>query len=134
MPITYELRPDDRVVVFVHSGTVPDDEFISFYKTFFENTQFDKSFNLLVDLRQTDSSIRSTEALQQFAEYILQHYANIADRPKIAVVAPEDIAFGLARMYEAFSGLVPWEFVVFRTAESALAWLGLPENLLEAHD
>ena len=27
---------------------------------------------------------------------------------------------------------VPWEFAVFRAADAALAWLGLPENMI--HD
>jgi hypothetical protein len=54
-----------------------------------------------------------------------------AEKPKVAVVAPEDVSYGLARMYEGFTNDVPWEFVVFRAAAAALAWLGLPENLMD---
>ena len=38
-------------------------------------------------------------------------------------MAPADNPFGLARMYEALSARVPWEFRVFRDEDSALAWL-----------
>lgn len=131
MPITYQLKPDERVVILVHVGAVSDAEFLSFYKALYENNIFDNSFNLLVDLRQTESSVRSSTALNELANFIGRQYLNATVRPKVAVVAPEDISFGLARMYEIFSGDVPWEFVVFRAADAALAWLGLPENLMD---
>lgn len=134
MPITYQLKPDERLVVLVHVGVVTDDEFLSFYKALYEDARFDKSFNLLVDLRQTESSVRSAAALNEFADFVRGQYVSTTAPPKVAVVAPEDISFGLARMYEFFSGTVPWEFVVFREADAALAWLGLPEDLMEDFD
>ena len=134
MPITYQLKPDERLVILVHVGAVTDDEFLSFYKALYEDTRFDKSFNLLVDLRQTESSVRSAAALNEFADFMRRQFASTTARPKVAVVAPKDISFGLARMYEVFSGDVPWEFVVFRAADAALAWLGLSENLMNDVD
>ncbi len=134
MPITYQLKPDERVVILVHVGAVSDAEFLSFYRALYNNKIFDNSFNLLVDLRKTESSVRSSTALNELASFMGRQYENTTVRPKVAVVAPEDISFGLARMYETFSGDVPWEFVVFRAADAALAWLGLPENLLDNFD
>jgi hypothetical protein len=134
MPITYQLKPDERLVILIHVGAVSDDEFLSFYKALFEDSRFDKSFNLLIDLRQAESSVRSTAALNKFAHFVRQQFVNTTARPKVAVVASEDISFGLARMYEVLSGAVPWEFVVFRTANAALAWLGLSENLMDDLD
>ncbi|UCF93005.1 MAG: hypothetical protein JSW39_02280 [Desulfobacterales bacterium] len=134
MPITYQLKPDERLVLLVHVGAVSDDEFLSFYKALYEDTQFDKSFNLLVDLRQTESAVRSAGALNEFADFMRGQFVDTTARSKVAVVAPEDISFGLARMYEVFSGDVPWEFAVFRAAEAASAWLGLSENLMNGLD
>jgi hypothetical protein len=134
MPITYQLKPDARLVILVHVGAVTDDEFLSFYKALYEDTRFDKSFNVLVDLRQTESSVRSAAALNQFADFIRRQFVNTTIRPKVGVVAPKDISFGFARMYEVISGDVPWEFVVFRAADAALAWLGLSENLMNDLD
>ena len=134
MPITYQSKPDERLVILIHVGAVSDDEFLSFYKALYEDTRFDKSFNLLVDLRQAESSVRSTAALNEFAHFVRRQFVNTTVRPKVAVVASEDISFGLARMYEALSGAVPWEFVVFRAASAALAWLGLSENLMDDLD
>ena len=134
MPITYQLKPEERLVIIVHAGTVTDDKFLSFYKASYKDSRFDKSFNLLVDLRHAENSVRSATALNELAGFMRKQYADTTARPKVAVVAPEDISFGLARMYEVFSGDVPWEFAVFRAADAALAWLGLSENLMNDPD
>ncbi|MGD8761551.1 MAG: STAS/SEC14 domain-containing protein [Desulfobacteraceae bacterium] len=134
MPITYQLKPDERLVILVHVGTVTDDEFLSFYKTLYEDTRFDKSFNLLVDLRQAESSVRSTGALDEFADFMRRQFVASTARLKVAVVAPKDISFGLARMYKVFSDDMPWEFEVFRAVEAALAWLGLSASLMNDLD
>lgn len=57
------------------------------------------------------------------------------DAPKeasrFAIVAPDDLAFGLGRMYQAYRGLdqrSTKRVGVFRTMAQALAFLGLEEN------
>jgi hypothetical protein len=131
MPITCDFRPDAKLAIFVHVGIVPDDEFLSSYRSFLEDPRFDPSFNLLVDLRRTSSTPRSSGALRTLAQFIRGVFRHNAVRPKVAVIAPEDLSFGLARMYEAFSESVLWEFAVFRAADAALAWLGAPEELMD---
>ena len=134
MPIQYQIKPDEKLVILVHIGTVNDDEFLSFYKALYENPQFDISYNQLVDLRKTESSVRSTAALREFANIAEQYYSDVSAQPKIAVVAPEDISFGLARMYEVFSDSVPWKFSVFRDIDTALEWLGVSKKLIDDID
>ena len=129
MNIEYFVRPEHNLVVFVQTGRVPDDQFLNFYKSFFESDAFDLPLNILVDLRETSSSSRSPETLLRFAELAEKKLADVDNRTKVAVVAPRDTSFGLARMYEILSGPVDWDFVVFRATAAALAWLGLPENL-----
>ncbi len=129
MTIESHVRPEHNMTIFVHTGRVPDDEFLAFYKSFFESDTFKPPMNLLVDLRETNSSSRSQEALLRFAELAEAKLADITASTKVAVVAPKDLSFGLARMYEVLSDSVHWNFVVFRAMDAALAWLGLPEDL-----
>ena len=130
MPITYHLKPDERLVIIVHDGVVNDNEFLRFYKTLYEDDRIDKSFNLLVDLHKAKSAVRSPSALNELAQFLQGQFENTSARPKGAVVAPKDASFGMARMYSLFKEDVPWEYEVFRTTDAALAWLGLPENPL----
>lgn len=44
------------------------------------------------------------------------------------MVAPRDVSFGLARMYEMSSTDIPRDFVVFRDLDAAAAWLGIPDD------
>jgi hypothetical protein len=41
----------------------------------------------------------------------------------VAVIAPESLAFGMARLWSGFTRDLGWESQVFRDAESAKAWL-----------
>ena len=129
MTIESHVRPEYKLAIFVHTGRVPDDEFLAFYKAFFESDTFKPPMNILVDLRETHSSSRSPDALLRFAESVEEKLADITASTKVAVVAPKDLSFGLARMYEVLADSVHWNFVVFRAMDAALAWLGLPEDL-----
>lgn len=130
MPIESCIRPEHNLAVVVHAGKVPDNEFLSFYKSFFGSGAFKAPMNILVDLRETNSTARSPEALLRFAEFVQAKPSGITASTKVAVVAPKDLSFGLARMYETLSNSVQWNFVVFRAMDAALAWLGLPEDLI----
>jgi hypothetical protein len=130
MTIEFDARPENNLLILVHAGTTTDEEFQAFYRSLFESGSIDPSMNLLVDLREADSSPRSPEVLNQFAEFVEQTFSNSSTIPKVAVVAPKDLSFGLARMYQVFANSVPWNFVVFRAMDAALAWLRVPEDLM----
>lgn len=129
VPITHHIHQDLKLIVSIHEGPVRDDEFLASHRELFASRRFDCAFNRVIDLRRTDSRFRSPDALREFAEYFAKHYERCEAAPKTAVIAPGDVSYGMARMYEAFVHRVPGEFVVFRTAHEALAWLGLPEEL-----
>ena len=130
MTIEYNISPEYNLIIIVHKRTIKDDEFLAFYRSLFKSDSFDPSMNFLVDLRETDSTPRTSDALRQFAEFARRILGDAGTPQKVAVVAPNDISFGLARMYEVLSNDVPWDFVVFRSMEAALAWLGVPEDLI----
>ena len=98
MPIRHDIRADLALVISTHVGTVPDDEFHASYRALFEDARFDLAFNRLVDLRNTHSGARSSGALVTFARYVQELYRNTEAAPRTAVIAPNDISFGLARL------------------------------------
>jgi len=46
---------------------------------------------------------------------------------KTAIVGSKDIEYGLARMYEAYTGLenLPYEYKIFKNVDEAKEWLGI---------
>ena len=131
MPITINTIPEHNLVIFSHTGEIPDNEFIEFYGRHFQGDTFDSNKKLLIDLREADSRPRNPDTLRQFAEFVKEHINDPAKPPKVAIVAPKSLTFGLARMYQAYTDTVPWEFVVFRAIDAALAWLNVPEDIID---
>jgi hypothetical protein len=134
MPITYHLKPNENLVLIVHVGIVPDDEFLSFYKKFYRDTIAGKSLNHLVDLRQAKSYERSTEALRKLPHLMQEHFSKLDIRPKVAVIAPDVLSFALARIFESHSSPIPFSFHVFKTVDKGLEWLDAPGSLLDDLD
>jgi hypothetical protein len=132
MAIECRTLAEHKLVILKHVGTIPDDEFLDFYKKLFKSDTFDPTMNLLVDLREADSTSRSSEVLFQLAEFAKSTLSDVPTKPKVVVIAPKELSFGLAKMYEAFSYMVPWEFVVFHSTDTALEWLDLPDDLLNS--
>lgn len=130
MPIRHQLRPDLGLVLSKHTGMVSDAEFLESYRALLDDPEYDLGLSRLVDLRDADSSARSSEALRSIATHLKRRYKGSDLAPRTAVVAPRDLSFGLARMYQAFSEVVPGDVVVFRSVDAALAWLGVSDEAI----
>lgn len=131
MPITLHFNPEAKLIICVHTGRVLNNQFLNCYKSMVESDLFTAATNLLIDLRQTDSSPRNQEVLRQVADLVKLKLADAGTYPKIAVIAPKDVSFGMARMYQFLTDSIPWDFVVFRSADTALAWLRAPADLMD---
>jgi len=131
MPIKRHFRRERNLLILEHIGTVSDEEFLAFYKSLYGDDRFVVSMDQLVDLRRADSTPRSPEVLRQFAQFVMDQYPIAASPVNIAVVAPKDLSYGLARMYDAFSQRIPWIFEIFRDLDAAADWLGLPRDFVE---
>lgn len=130
MPITIIRRPEQKLIIITHTGEISDSEFLEFYWRFFQGEKFDPDLKMLIDLREADSRPRGSDTLRQFAGFVKEHFNNPPTPPKVAVVAPKSLTFGLARMYQSYADSVPWDFVVFRAVDAALAWLDVPEDII----
>jgi hypothetical protein len=77
----------------------------------------------LVDVTDvTELSITRDDVLE-FVQVDMQ-IALIVPRPlAVAIVAPSDLAFGIARMWEAFAEVTRWNTHVFRSRGEADPWL-----------
>jgi hypothetical protein len=124
MPITSQIEPEQQLAVFWHVGDVPDEELLTFYGEFLDDPRAADCLNLLVHLEETRSTGRSSQALRALAGLLEERWTASDPHRRVAVVAPIDVSYGLARMYEALSDRVPWEFCVFRDVAAARVWLG----------
>jgi hypothetical protein len=78
--------------------------------------------NALWDLTRGTIDGGTSDDIQALAAAIGKRL-NHDDHHKVAIAAPQDLAYGLARMYEAYTGELPTELKVFRSKDEALDWL-----------
>ena len=115
---------DRRIVQWRASSGVDDLDFVDVHRKL--QDAFER------DPRIDGALIDWSEALPfKVSSTAVRHAAAIAPRPAepssrqfgVAIVAPQDLVFGLARMEEALASGTSWEIQVFRERASALAWL-----------
>jgi hypothetical protein len=80
------------------------------------------AFALVVfrDVTELDVTIGQVRELAEIDKQL----ARLAPDVAVAVVAPGDEAFGLARMWQALTETTGWQTEVFRTQKEAASWLG----------
>lgn len=76
----------------------------------------------LWDLRGCSSDL-NYEKLQKITSYIALHYDSSWSHTYTAIVADEDLIYGLSRMYEMMTDDLPTITRIFRNIDDAQKWL-----------
>jgi hypothetical protein len=90
-----------------------------------------RGFHECVDMSEVTDIVDATDRnMKALAELAVQ--ADDPDQPtRLAIIAPQDLHFGLGRMYESYRSLNPKHsrsVAIFRTREEALRWLAREEK------
>ena len=67
----------------------------------------------------------SPSGLKKLSDLVTSYTMNAHIKFKTAIIAPDDLPFGLGRLYEAYSDESPETTSVFREIDKAFEWLGL---------
>jgi hypothetical protein len=119
MSVTYLINDD--VVEMILNGTSTPDEVIKIFHQALEDTATPEEFVLLLDVRNSTSlATRPTADIIRVAEYL----GPFQDRVKrCAVLASENIHFGLSRLGAVYSETAGVMTSVFRDKTEAVDWL-----------
>lgn len=126
MPIDYRIDTAQRRVVATAYDTLTDADVFDYQRAVWSRADV-AGFDEIVDMR----AVKIVELPRPGGERLRELAATSAstDAPtssRFAIVAPDDLAFGLGRMYAAYRGVDPRstkDVRVFRTMEDAIAWL-----------
>ena len=127
MPLDYRIDHERRVVFAAATGILTVEDFLLRHREVWARSDV-AGFDAIYDLGGLDDLVLSSgERLRELADL-----ASTMDVPgvvsRLAIVAPRDFAFGLARMYEAYRSMSlrgSKTVSVFRSMQAALDWLGL---------
>ena len=130
MPITYQADPGKRRIVAEASGAIGEQELFAYQKDVGTRPEW-AGLDELFDVSHVDSLLD----LRIDNLKALAHFAAGMDRPgqpsKFAIVAPQDLFFGLGRMYESLRESAPHatrQVAAFRTRAEAERWLAEPAD------
>jgi hypothetical protein len=122
MAISYSIDPERRLVETHIDGETSVGEIEEYIQRLVDDPAYRPEYDSLVDLRESPSLFTAAE-IRSLSEFVRAYTAPTPSR--LAVIAGTEAAFGLLRMYEAFTEDLPQSFRVFRDMNHAREWLGL---------
>jgi len=125
MPFVYEIDRHRRIVFTRAIGTLARQDFFDYQKEVWSSPEH-RYFDECVDLSAAGSIEGATEDNMTALAELAVDTDDPARPSKLAIIAVENLHFGLARMYETYRGLHPKharKVAVFRTRDEALRWL-----------
>jgi hypothetical protein len=129
VPIVVEVDQRRRVRYASASGVLTDADVLEGYAGVLADPTYDATLDMVFDCTAVECLAVAPATIKRIAELVA-----LADRaippgvhPRAAIVAPADVAFGMARMYQARreSQDAARQYFVCRTMEEARCWLGV---------
>ncbi len=124
--IQFRIDAEQGLVLSTWQGRMTDAVMLDAYRRFFGSPAYDPTHRELADLRPLDSIDLSTVGLKKMAQLVKTHRR----AGPIAILASDDLAFGLGRMYAVFGRHETERIEVFRDEREATHWLGLGGDAL----
>ena len=129
MPIIHRVDHENRIVLARAYGVLTDEDVFTFQHTVWGSPDV-AGYNELGEMTYvTDIAIPSIHRVRDLAMTAAEMDPTDAEA-KFAIVAPEDLGFGLGRMFQAYREMEKASkkvVGVFRTLEEAFAWLGIAQ-------
>jgi hypothetical protein len=131
MPISYRVDHEAKVVVCVGHGVFSDSDVFGYQREVWSRKDV-KGYNELVDMTRVERiALPHADRVKDLAS-LASEMDDPSTHTRMAVVAPDNLAYGLGRMFQAYRELdrrSTKEVGVYRTMEEALAFLGLEHPL-----
>jgi hypothetical protein len=131
MPIEYRIDHKRRLVIARGIGALVHEDFMGYQQSVWSDPAI-ASYNELVDMTGVENiELESSSRIKELAMTSAGMDAPGAER-RFAIVAKDDLAFGLGRMYEAYREMQPQSrkrVGVFRTMREALEYLDIKEPI-----
>ena len=119
MPTTFECNHDRRRLTILRQGIFNLDDLVESVIRMRETNLW--SYSVLVDARQASTSLLPVEAHSLVAR--IGDIGDGKERGPIAVVAADDLTFGMVRMFAAIAEPIGMRVSAFRQVSDAEQWL-----------
>ena len=124
MSITSKIDQSKQLSTFIARGKISSNEIIETNESFFKKQP---SNNVLWDFRYADlEALIFSDQLENIASNFTKMNWKMQQFGKVAIVAPTDLWFSLARIYAKFVkiNIISHIIHIFRFIDEAIKWLG----------
>ncbi len=122
MPIAYTIDDERRLVLTVSSGTLSDADVMQHKAALRDDPRVTRDMKELSDVRAIERLDITEVGIRQMTRFDRDAAASRGGHT-LAIVATEDIIFGMARMYEMLTEENVRSVQVFRDIDEATRWL-----------
>ncbi len=122
MTIRIEIDEAKGIAYVKVYGCIYESDIRQAFHSVISSSDYKKGMHRLWDLSEADLSTIDNASLESLAKMSMD-YSPTFDRTKVAVVAPQDLEFGMMRVYERISERKDYIFSPFRALEEAEKWL-----------
>jgi hypothetical protein len=126
VPVEYESDESLDLTIATVKGTPTFNEIVSALKSFYGGQPTKK---VVWNWTGSDPSHLTVTELERLASFPAR-YRDHRRGAKTAMVAPDDLAFGISRMFQTFGELnsLPFTLKVFHTLDDAFLWITKPKE------
>jgi len=127
MPLEHEIDETRNLVKSRIHGCVDPEALLEYLTNLEQDARLRPGYRSWLDLSEADPGDLGADFVRRAAE-VARRFDERAGGVRMAVFAPGDLVFGLARMYSMMVDTLQREVRVFRDAAEARAWLCVAEG------
>lgn len=133
MPVEVSVHPARGLALFEMHGVMTVPDAIGGMRSFVEHPLFDPVLVMLTDARHVDDVVADFLGIVGGAHRSLALFRNFRQEAHNVIYAPQDVAFGMARvMQQVVEPLSHLQFHILRDEAEALAKAGQAEHSFDA--
>lgn len=123
MPIETQIFPKNNLMIRTVSGVLTIQDVLSAIDNIQTDKNFIKDMHAIWDFSNANLSQGTVDEISKIIECLKINLNSRGSKYKIAIVAPEDLNYGLSRMFEAYGGELPLPIGIHRNIDDAYHWL-----------
>lgn len=132
MAASYEIFPEWKLKYVHVSSSVDLEELLLLAEQYFEDPRFDLSIRFFVDLSDLESSVARFGDVTTLYGFYRKKLHRMGKPIHVAIVAPEDFAFGMSKMFFALANMDHiMRLMIFSDKAAAADWLDIPVHIAE---
>jgi hypothetical protein len=125
MPLSYEIDHARKIIFTRASGILTPQDMFAYQKDVWGKHSL-RSFHECVDMNDVTEIVGATEENMLSLASLAVQSDDPVHPTRLAIIARENLHFGLGRMYEAHRSMLPGQtrqVAIFRSRADALRWL-----------